>query len=130
MSVWYHDTPNGLFGCWITNRSKSLLAGMPWISTAMRSFSDPGTMTASPRARGRQEWMPGEATRPKLNAWPEPATAATVFAGAADAADRPSDAAAAPAATAVTARARVRTLLNFTKVSPFLAAASLRRRRH
>jgi len=28
-SVWYHDTPNGLFGCWITNRSKSLLAGMP-----------------------------------------------------------------------------------------------------
>src|SRR5450756_8063 len=29
MSDWYHDTPNGLFGSWMTNRSKSLFAGMP-----------------------------------------------------------------------------------------------------
>src|SRR5215472_3998421 len=64
MSVWYHETPNGLLGCWMTNRSKSLLAGMPWISTAMRSFSDPGTTATSPRAWGRQDLMPGEGMRP------------------------------------------------------------------
>src|SRR5260370_26101296 len=119
MSVWYHDTPNGLFGVWITNRSKSLLAGMPWISTAMRSFSDPGTMTASPRACGRQDLMPGEATRrkPKPNAWPEPATAATLFAGAADAPVRLRDAATAPAVTACQASARSRVLITLINVT-------------
>src|SRR5579871_1660719 len=29
MSVWYHEMPNGLAGCWMTNRSKPVLAGMP-----------------------------------------------------------------------------------------------------
>ena len=118
-SVWYHDTPNGLSGCWITNRSKSLLAGMPWISTAIRSFSPWGTMTASPRACGRQDLMPGEATRrkPKPNAWPEPATAATLFTGPADAPVRLRDAATAPAVTAVAARPRMRILLNFINVT-------------
>src|SRR6266567_4900433 len=33
MSVWYQDTPNGLLGCSITNKSKSLLAGMPCTET-------------------------------------------------------------------------------------------------
>jgi hypothetical protein len=28
-SVWYQETPNGAVGCWITNRSKPALAGMP-----------------------------------------------------------------------------------------------------
>src|SRR5215469_16747603 len=117
MSVWYHDTPNGLFGCWITNRSKSLLAGMPWIVTTMKSFSDLGTTRTLPRARGTQELMPGEGIRLKLNAWPKPA-AATLFAGAADAAVRLSDTVVATAATAVKARARVRMLLNITNSPP------------
>jgi hypothetical protein len=29
-SPWYHDSPNGAFGTWITNRSKSVFFGSPW----------------------------------------------------------------------------------------------------
>src|SRR5438046_6504957 len=67
-SVWYQDTPNGLFGCWITNRSNSALRGMPKIETSMVSFCDPGMMVTRPPACGRQDLMPGDGTRAKLNA--------------------------------------------------------------
>lgn len=84
-SVWYHDTPNGLSGCWITNRSKSALRGMPKIETCMVSFCDPGMMVTRPPACGRQDLMPGEGTRANVNApvWP-----VALVTGAADAAVR------------------------------------------
>ena len=106
-SVWYQDTPNGLFGCWITNRSNSALRGMPKIETSMVSFCDPGMMVTRPPACGRQDLMPGDGTRPNVNA---PLCRALVT-GAADAAVRLR----APA-TAVTA-------------SPALAHVTARRRR-
>src|SRR5689334_18911798 len=105
-SVWYHDTPNGLFGCWITNRSNSALRGMPVIVTFMRSFCVPGMMVTTPWACGRQDWMPGEGTSANVNG---PLLEALVT-GAADAAVRLSAlaaaTAAAPAAAQVTARRR------------------------
>src|SRR5690348_13223386 len=105
-SVWYQDTPNGLFGCWITNRSKPALAGMPKIETSMVSFCDPGMMVTRPPACGRQDLMPGDGIRAKLNA---PLWRALVT-GAADAAVRlraPATAVTAtPAVAQVTARRR------------------------
>jgi hypothetical protein len=105
-SVWYHDTPNGLSGCWITNRSKSALRGMPKIETCMVSFCDPGMMVTRPPACGRQDLMPGDGTRRKVNA---PLWRALVT-GAADAAVRlraPATAVTAtPAVAQVTARRR------------------------
>ena len=105
-SVWYQDTPNGLFGCWITNRSNSALRGMPKIETSMVSFCDPGMMVTRPPACGRQDLMPGDGTRPKVNA---PLCRALVT-GAADAAVRLSAPAtavtASPAVAHVTARRR------------------------
>src|SRR6266852_2047044 len=80
----------------------------------MRSFSDWGTTATSPPAWGRQDWIPGEGTRRKVNAPPKPAAAATLFTGPADAVVRLKDAATVPAATAVKARARVQMLLNIT----------------
>src|SRR5580704_19129180 len=103
-SVWYHDTPNGLFGCWITNRSNSALRGAPKMVTCMRSFSDPGVIRTTPPMCGRQALMPGDGTRAKVNEWLLAAEA--VVTGLAPAADapRPSDRArVAPAATTVAA---------------------------
>src|SRR6516164_159654 len=57
MSLWYHATPKGAVGCWITNRSKPVLAGMPVSVTFMVSLSDPGVMVACPAAFGRQAEM-------------------------------------------------------------------------
>src|SRR6516164_3200959 len=54
MSVWYQETPNGAVGCWMTNRSKPALAGMPCRLTVMTSFSVPGVMVTCPPALGRQ----------------------------------------------------------------------------
>src|SRR5258707_15108179 len=62
MSLWYHETPNGLFGSWMTNRSKSLFFGMPHSVTFMTSLSDPGVIHASPCACGRHFAIPREGT--------------------------------------------------------------------
>jgi hypothetical protein len=97
-SVWYQDTPNGASGCWITNRSKSALAGMPWIETFMMSLSFPGVMVTRPPALGRQAAMLGDGTRLNEN---EAAGRAPGLAADADAVVRPTDTAAA-ATTAVT----------------------------
>jgi hypothetical protein len=45
-SDWYHETPNGLFGNWMTKRSNWLWAGMPQSLTFMTSLSDPGVIQA------------------------------------------------------------------------------------
>src|SRR5689334_5473325 len=106
-SVWYQDTPNGLPGCWITNRSNSAFFGMPVIVTFIRSFCEPGMMVTTPRACGRQVLIAGdEACSANVNGrsaeWP--------VTGAAEAAVRLSAlaaaTAAAPAAAQVTARRR------------------------
>src|SRR5690348_12586033 len=126
-SVWYHDTPNGLFGCWITNRSNSAWRGMPVIVTFMRSFCEPGMMVTTPWACGRQDWMPGEGTSANVNG---PLLEALVT-GAADAAVRLSAlaaaTAAAPAAAQVTARRR-RCLTMSIGFAPLWSAAAPRRR--
>src|SRR5689334_11884158 len=57
MSLWYQETPNGAVGCWITNRSKPALAGMPCRLTVMVSLSAPGVMVTCPPAFGRQAEM-------------------------------------------------------------------------
>src|SRR5690348_4087958 len=57
MSLWYQETPNGAVGCWITNRSKPALAGMPCRLTVMVSLSAPGVMVTWPPAFGRQAEM-------------------------------------------------------------------------
>src|ERR1051326_2458527 len=62
MSLWYHETPKGLFGTWMTNRSKSLFFGMPHNVTFMTSLSDPGVTHAWPWACGRHLAIPGEGT--------------------------------------------------------------------
>src|ERR1700758_2472627 len=105
-SVWYQDTPNGLFGCWVTNRSKSALRGIPKIETCMVSFCDPGTMVTRPPACGRQDLMLGDGTRRKVNG---PLVRALVT-GAAEAVVRPRTLAtavtASPAVAQITARRR------------------------
>ena len=79
---------------------------MPKIETSMVSFCDPGMMVTRPPACGRQDLMPGDGTRPKVNA---PLCRALVT-GAADAAVRlraPATAVtASPAVAHVTARRR------------------------
>src|SRR5579859_4972494 len=80
-SVWYQDTPNGLFGCWITNRSNSACFGMPVIVTFIRSFCEPGMMVTTPWACGRQDAMPGEGTSANVNG----RSAEALVAGAAEA---------------------------------------------
>src|SRR5215469_13396777 len=57
MSLWYQETPNGAVGCWITNRSKPVLAGMPCSETTILSFSACGVMVTCPPAFGRQAVM-------------------------------------------------------------------------
>src|SRR5689334_16451661 len=106
-SVWYHDTPNGLFGVWITNRSNSACFGMPVIVMFIRSFCVPGMMVTTPWACGRQVLMAAdEGVSANVNG---PLVEAVVT-GAAEAAVRLSApaaaAAAAPAAAQVTARRR------------------------
>src|SRR6516225_21392 len=56
-SVWYHETPNGAVGCWMTNRSNSLLAGMPCTVTVMVSLIVPEVMVTCPLALGRHDVM-------------------------------------------------------------------------
>src|SRR6516164_7089293 len=106
MSVWYQDTPNGLFGCSITNRSKSASRGMPKIESSIVSFCDPGVMVTRPPACGRQDLMPGDGTRRKVNA---PLCRAPVT-GAADAAVKlralATAVVASPAAAQIAARRR------------------------
>src|SRR5690242_20410038 len=100
-SVWYQDTPNGLAGCWITNRSKPALRGMPEIETSMVSFCDPGVMVTRPPAWGRQDLTAGDdGMRRKVNA---PVWRALVT-GAADAAVRLSALATAVAASPAVAQ--------------------------
>src|ERR1700759_5321303 len=41
-SVWYHETPKGLLGCSITNRSNSAWLRLPEDGTSIREFSEPG----------------------------------------------------------------------------------------
>src|SRR5262249_53490001 len=57
MSLWYQETPNGAVGCWITNRSKPVLAGMPCRLTLMVSLSFPGVMVTCPPAFARHAEM-------------------------------------------------------------------------
>src|SRR5215469_9694637 len=57
MSLWYQATPNGAVGCWITNRSKPVLAGMPVSVTFMVSLGGVVVMVACPAAFGRQAEM-------------------------------------------------------------------------
>ena len=84
MSDWYHETPNGLFGNWMTNRSKSLLASMPQSLTFMMSLSDPGVIQAWPRAYGRQLAIPGDAFKANVTVLAAGAAGAAVAAPAAD----------------------------------------------
>src|SRR6516162_9737401 len=58
MSLWYHEMPNGFAGCWMTNRSKPALAGMPVTVTVIVSLSDPVVMVAWPDALGKHAVMP------------------------------------------------------------------------
>src|ERR1022692_1177575 len=67
-SLWYQDTPNGLFGVWITNRSKPVLAGSPCTETVMVSFRSPRVICTVAPACGRQV-TPG--VRTILNENPE-----------------------------------------------------------
>src|SRR5215469_1398653 len=60
MSLWYQATPNGAVGCWITNRSKPVLTGMPVSVTFMVSLIVPVVMVACPAACGRQAVMAGD----------------------------------------------------------------------
>src|SRR5215470_1253944 len=89
MSLWYHETPNGLFGNWMTNRSKSLLAGMPYSVTRMTSFSDPGVIHATPWACGRHLAIPGEGTSLKAKVDCADVASAAAVVVAAPAGDRP-----------------------------------------
>src|SRR5438552_2173505 len=57
MSLWYQEMPNGAVGCWMTNRSKPALGGMPCRLTVMVSLSAPGVMVTCPPAFGRQAEM-------------------------------------------------------------------------
>ena len=69
-SLWYHDTPNGASGCWITNRSKPAPRGMPLIETFIVSLSRPVVIVARPLACGRQTLMAGEeGTSLNENVW-------------------------------------------------------------
>src|SRR6516225_7033407 len=68
MSVWYHDTPNGAVGCWMTNRSKPVLCGIPEMVTFMESFSELVVMVTLPLALGRHALMAAdEACRGNVN---------------------------------------------------------------
>src|SRR5215471_13929442 len=60
MSVWYQETPKGAVGCWMTNRSKLALCGMPWMVTFMLSFSAPVVMVTWPEAWGRHPLIAAE----------------------------------------------------------------------
>src|SRR5262249_10685787 len=57
MSFWFQETPHGAVGCWMTNRSKPVLAGMPCRLTFMMSFSAVGVMVTCPPAFGRHDVM-------------------------------------------------------------------------
>src|SRR5215470_5421212 len=111
MSLWYQETPNGAVGCWITNRSKPVLGGMPRRLTFMTSFSAPGVIVTCPPAFGRHAVMAGDdgfsanenddAVADRACAPPAPPVAAPAVAV------RLSAAATAPVATTVTAFAAV-----------------------
>src|SRR5215472_3131183 len=107
MSLWYHATPNGLSGCWITNRSKPVSRGMPWSETCMMSLSCPGVIVTSPPACGRHFAMPGEGTSGNESGGLG-RVAAPLAADAADAAPMPSDRTRAPAAAVAQRPAVVR----------------------
>src|ERR1017187_6194555 len=62
-SLWYQAIPNGLFGCWMTNRSKPEFGGMPCKDTVMVSLSEPVVMVTRPPACGRQETTAADRTR-------------------------------------------------------------------
>src|SRR5689334_17368741 len=108
MSLWYHETPNGAVGCWITNRSNPVLGGMPCRLTFMVSFSDPVVMVACPPAFGRHAEMAGDdGFSPNENDDADAGRAGAPPVAAPAVAVRLSAAAKAPAATTVTAFAAV-----------------------
>src|SRR5215472_4352694 len=107
MSLWYHATPNGLSGCWITNRSNPVLRGMPCSETCMMSLRFPGVMVTWLPACGRHFAMPGDGTSANENG-PLGRAAAPLEDVAAEAAPRPSDRARAPATAAAPRPAVVR----------------------
>src|SRR5215813_6413536 len=109
MSLWYQETPNGAVGCWMTNRSKPVLAGMPCRLTFMMSFSAVGVMVTCPPAFGRHDVMAeddGLSANENDDAAADracaPPVAAPPVAAPAEAV-RPSAAATAPVATTATA---------------------------
>src|SRR5215470_18121693 len=109
MSVWYQEMPNGAVGCWMTNRSKPVLAGMPCRLTVMVSLRVPGVMVARPPALGRHAEIAAEdGLSGNENDGPAAAgrAGAPVVAAPAEAV-RLSAAAAAPAAATATALAAV-----------------------
>src|SRR5262249_10976122 len=104
-SLWYQDTPNGAVGCWITNRSKPVPAGMPLTVTFMMSLRRPVVIVRGRLAWGRQGERAGEEGFSwKENVWPALAWAPAPSVVPA-AAVRPAARATAPAA-AVTASVR------------------------
>src|SRR6516164_10756260 len=96
-SVWYHDTPKGAVGCWITNRSKPVLAGIPVTVTFIVSLSVPGVMVACPDGFGRQAEMAAD-DGSSGNENDEAADGAAALAAAPDEAASPTAATTAPAA--------------------------------
>jgi hypothetical protein len=54
MSPWYHDSPNGASGTWITNRSNSVRAGRPATLTRIVSVSPLAVTVADPCASLKQ----------------------------------------------------------------------------
>src|SRR4051812_43587844 len=61
-SPWYHDTPNGALGTWMTKVSNSVLAGRPHASTVIRSTGPSCLTVTRAEAYGRQPaaTMPGD----------------------------------------------------------------------
>src|SRR6188472_1180522 len=61
-SPWYHDTPNGALGTWMTNVSNSVLAGRPHAVMLIRSTAPSCLTVTRAAAFGRQPaaTMPGE----------------------------------------------------------------------
>src|SRR5215472_9977981 len=63
--------PKGPLGCWITKKSKSVLAGRPVTLTFMTSTGPPGWMVTVPEASGTQAgtaFRAGERTRGNVTA--------------------------------------------------------------
>src|SRR6185437_406033 len=111
MSVWYHETPNGLAGCWMTNRSKPVLAGMPLMLTTIVSLSDPVVIFTCPATLGKHAAMPVAGTSLNENdevtgGVVEPAAAVTPAAATTATASAAASVASLPGARASRRRAR------------------------